>query len=464
MKIIILIICAFCLFQTVNAQIKVKVDERYELVSVTFSLAGVPQFCDIAIPEYKQSIIDDLNNPYTLTEPIHFVRKLAQEHAIGYDAVSTAASMLEIKNGKIRLNPKYKIEQIAEFDKRWTVELFEEYIKQLNVFYKQSKFHNWFEKHQPLYELAEKRFNDYFASSAMAWFKSFYGSDLTHDMNLYISCVNGPHNYSTPEGILLGVGANEKGEPSPNQGTMSLLTHEIGHHYVNPLVDKYWAQMEVAANKIYTHVKDQMAKIAYGNAKTTMIEWLNNLFVLMYFKEIGYNGGTYFDISSDLYRNMMAGFIWMPRSVEFMGNFYANRDKYPIIEEFMPQLIGFLNFTADNFDLVQREFDQKEAYITNIYPAPSSDLTNVTEITLTFSEEMNGSCGFLGCPENTLQLPIADVKWSDDRRKVKITLTPGIIVKGQTYGLRLSGRAFQNAKHFSLDQRFCDLVFKQPLR
>ena len=73
----------------------------------------------------------------------------------------------------------------------------------------------------------------------------------------------------------------------------------------------------------------------------------------------------------------------MRRSMDFMENFYAHRDLYPHIEDFMPQLIAFLNFTADNFDSVLTEYKNRHPYITNVYPAVNSDITGFNEIIIT---------------------------------------------------------------------------------
>lgn len=81
------------------SQIISKVDERFELTSIMFALAGVPEYCECAIPSYVEDIITELA-PYEFTEPINYIRELNTMHAIGYNNVSTTAEMLEIKTAK----------------------------------------------------------------------------------------------------------------------------------------------------------------------------------------------------------------------------------------------------------------------------------------------------------------------------------------------------------------------------
>lgn len=146
-RLLIGIICLCFLPNNSYCQLKARVDERFELTSIVFALAGVPEYCQISIPSYKRDIIKELT-PYELTEPINYIRELHQFHAIGYNAVSTTAAMLEIKDGKIQLQPQYSISEISSADKRWTPELFSEYITMLNQFYKDSNFHKFYKNHK----------------------------------------------------------------------------------------------------------------------------------------------------------------------------------------------------------------------------------------------------------------------------------------------------------------------------
>ena len=101
--------------------------------------------------------------------------------------------------------------------------------------------------------------------------------------------------------------------------------------------------MKNGAEKIYPFVSNQMSMIAYGNSRTMALEWLNNLFVLIYLKQMNYEL-----VEFALTQDMKKGFVWMKRSIDFMDNFLSNKERYPSIEYFMPQLISFFNYIADN--------------------------------------------------------------------------------------------------------------------
>lgn len=461
MKRYTILFCLLLFIQIANAQWRSKVDERFELTSSVFALAGVPAYCQCAIPSYWEDIKKELA-PYEMTEAINFVRELHQLHSISYDAVSTTAEMLDIKAGEIRLQQQYDSINISKIDSRWNNELFAKYIRMLNVFYNQSNYHQFFEKHRAQFEIAEKRMDSLLKNTVTKWFESFYGKQLNERTNIYISLCNGPNNYALQNGVLIGLGADEQGLPSPDsEGTLAMLIHELSHHFTNPIFDRHWAEMELAANKMYPYVKDMTALIGYGSTQTVFGEWMNNLFMLMYMRETGIHPGV---IRATVKSLTEGGFIWMQRSVEFMDNFYAHRDRYPHIDDFMPQLIAFIDYTADHFTEVIDEYEHRCPVITNVYPAIGSDISGFKEIIVTFSESMNGSFGFYGTgfdDESVVQLPFDpdNVYWSKDKRSVTIPLLTNEIQENRVYGVQLFPRAFTSENYFWLDDRCKNIHF-----
>lgn len=67
-----------------------------------------------------------------------------------------------------------------------------------------------------------------------------------------------------------------------------------------------------------------MRTIGYGDASSALCEWMNDLFVIMYMTETGNE-----NIPMYTALEMNKGFFWMERSVDFMRNFYADRERYP---------------------------------------------------------------------------------------------------------------------------------------
>ena len=204
--------------------------------------------------------------------------------------------------------------------------------------------------------------------------------------------------------------------------------------------------MQPAADMIYKHVEDDMWKNAYGSSEEMTVEWLNNLCTIMYFRDNLPPLAPYF--TGELRDR---GFIWLPRSVQFMENFYESRDKYSQIDSFMPQLVEFFRYTADNFDQVTFEFEHRRPYVVNVFPANGSNILNgdFTEINVTFSKPMTTDCYNVGIVENDgtiAKLPRSETinsYWKDPYTFI-IPIEPSFLEKGKKYGLVLDHKGFMS--------------------
>ena len=153
----------------------------------------------------------------------------------------------------------------------------------------------------------------------------------------------------------------------------------------------------------------------------------------------------------------------MERSVDFMENFYTDRERYPTINEFMSQIVNFVKFTTGNLGFIVREYEARHPYILSIYPAINSEIDDVHEIIVTFSEPMLGSTGFIPQIDDSDVKPmffLKDLKWSDDRRQIKFIIEPDEAQENGFYGFGLDPKWFLSLRYFSLDPNSQNLIFK----
>lgn len=456
-NVILLFLSALLSLQTAFGQIKSKVDERFELIGVMFALAGVPEYGQIGVSSYKEDIIDKFIS-FENSDEIEYIRILNQEHAIGYNAVATTTDMLEFHKGIIRLKPCYEISKISEMDSRWNEFLFAEYLKVVNSFYKNSNFHDFYTNHSELYNTMETQMDQLLNDIKFEWFESFFGKPFDRQIQVMISLTNSSSNYAIPTGVILGIITDANGIPRLSDIKKYSLIHEICHHYTNPLFERLWPKIKNEAEEIYPTVEQQMRQYAYSGARTVFAEWLNNLCTLMYYKE--YEPADY---RGNIGMNMSRGFIWMERSVDFMENFYTDRERYPTINEFMSQIVNFVKFTTGNLGFIVREYEARHPYILSIYPAINSEIDDVHEIIVTFSEPMLGSTGFIPQIDDSDVKPmffLKDLKWSDDRRQIKFIIEPDEAQENGFYGFGLDPKWFLSLRYFSLDPNSQNLIFK----
>src|SRR5579862_1112995 len=119
-----------------------RVDERLELLSIVFRLAGNGEYNMNRLPGYTEDI-DRHFAPYKEHPAVAAARRLAASNKIGYDAVMSMA---------ISLSAPPELKPLVPFtadvpDRRWGVETTETFLPLLRDFYRDSKFAAFSEAH-----------------------------------------------------------------------------------------------------------------------------------------------------------------------------------------------------------------------------------------------------------------------------------------------------------------------------
>lgn len=465
MKTTLWTIMLLCAINNISAQVKSQVKESFELTSIAFRLAGAEEYINNTIPGYTADI-DNYFSKYREHKLISYIKKIREEQGIAYDAVPAATGCIEIKRGKVIIDPQCDASKISMIDSRWTEESFRTFVRLLNDFYRQTKFKDFYTLHRGLYDIAETRLNTILVDLNAEWFKSMFGEGPENTI-VVASLCNGPGNYAfngitkgEKRGIVIGCSTDKEGNPAYSRFLITVIVHELLHHYTNPCLAQYWSQIDSASQIIYPHVKDKMAKLAYGSTNSTMIEWFNNLLTIMYFKDNPNRGFTATHLTA---WRQHEGFIWMERSMTFMEHFRNHRNLYSTIKDFMPEIVSFVNYTASDFDNVLKEYDNKEPYITDIFPISNSILPlGIDTIQIRFSKPMFGAYGIRPLDDKRISPPYTDYQpfWKD-KYTFCIILDRSKLEKGKTYGFKLNRAFFQSEKTYPMKEDF-PYTFKMP--
>ncbi|MDR2956087.1 MAG: DUF4932 domain-containing protein [Prevotella sp.] len=459
-RLILVIILIWSTTYVATAQLKSEVSECFELTSIVFRLADVQEYVNNQLPAYTKDI-DNYFAKYKDHKLISFIKEIRNKHAIGYDAVSTATTFLEIKNGKVQIKSDVGKFQISQKDNRWAEQDFKTFVGLLNDFYRKTKFRKFYTDHLDLYRIAEKRLDEVLKDFNIDWFRSLFREEVQNPI-VMVSLCNGPNNYalSIPgekerNGMVIGSGSDDKGLPYYHKNMIFIITHEFLHYYTNPLISNFWSHIEPDAQIIFPHVKEKMDKLAYGSAKTTMLEWFVNLLSIMYVRD-NPTGSLSIDYLISGHQNR--GFIWMERSVAFMNYFLNNRGVFKTIDDYMPQIVGLINYTAANFEQILHEFNNRHPYVVEVFPAPGSTIKpDIDTITIRFSEPMHGAQGMLPLnDQNILPIPRAAIpKWGDeDKFTLLIPVDKSKFENGKTYGFKLNKKFFQSAKTYPIKEDY----------
>ena len=450
--------------------VSVIVDERIELVSIAFRLAGAMEYVNDLVPEYMAEI-DSCFAPYTDHELLTFIRKARKEYNFAYSIPAKSALMLDLSGGRVRISRSWEIEK--EFDSAddlycWTEDLFREYVYLLDDFYRESGFHEFFLSHKDFYDATVERNTDIPSRVDMSWFEQFYGEPAV-GVDLYMGLCNGNSNYSIFDvmhrkdwdgrlAIVIGATDGGGGIPVMLEQHFIAIIHEIAHYYTNPLTDMYYPQMEDSMKAIFPHIKEAMAGIGYGHVETVAGEWINELFTLAYLKACFESGRCLFSYQYNVAHDEESGYIWMGRAMGFMENFLADRTLYPTVKEFMPQIVAFTNELPEKWDTIAAEFENRHPYVTDIYPAGGVIPEGVSIVRIRFSEPMLEGIQGLMRIEGYEMLPF-DFKascWEDERTFV-IKLGP--LEPGMTYGVGLNKGMFYDSDLVSFAEDY-KIVFK----
>lgn len=379
--------------------ITAKTDQRIELLSIVFRLAGNEEY---NMNQFK-AYVDDIDKwfaPYKNHPVIAYAKQLRVTRGVSFDAVMSMAIHL---GQPPALEPLISLKS-SSLDHRWGKSGATRFLKLLRDFYEVSGFSQFYSNHQQMYTIAETRMDAVLAKVNFGWFEQFYGVKSGGRFNLVIGIGNGGGNYGPkvifPDGsedlyAIMGTWMVDKdGNPNFNDNILNTIIHEFNHSFANPLVEKFAQVLEAPGKALFAAVKDQMTKMAYGNWKTVMYESLVRAASIQYFIDS--------KVSEKLVRRMTIteisnGFYWTGRLVDLLRDYQSSRDKYPALSDFMPVVASFYTKTAPDVDALKSDFLAHCAHVEAIEPDINGALAvdpALTEIRIRFDKPLNPKSGY----------------------------------------------------------------------
>jgi hypothetical protein len=375
--------------------VQVRSDPCIELVSIIFHLAGHPEYNRIFMEDYAKDIEEHFGK-FRDHEVVELARKLRSTRGVSYDAPMSLA--VHLAEG-VKLTEKIPMDPLPKgIDGRWTSENVKEFLTAARKFAEESKFEDFYKAHEPLYAKMQAQLKTLLEKEAhLEWFTEFFGERPQTDFILVPSITNGPNNYGsscrTADGreeiyCILGVWKLDgKKQPRFDGDVLSTITHEFCHSHTNPLVNRHEAELKVAGEKIFKHVAPTMSRNAYGNWKTMMYESMVRACTIEYLMK--YRGKMAAGLDAIEDRNK--GFEWIGELSSLLEKKYEkNREKYPTLEAFMPEVVAFFNQYAEDFEKKQSVLDKNRPKVVKMTPANGDEEVdpNLTEIRIEFDRPM----------------------------------------------------------------------------
>jgi hypothetical protein len=332
----------------VARSLTVSVDPRVELISIIFQLAGNPEYNKGRMVGYI-SDIEKQFGPYRGHPVVKLAADLRKKYGVSYDAPMSLAVHLEDTNNlemRVPLEPRP-----VGLDGRWRADDVKDFLEKARQFAQESNFDDFIKEHQPMYDRAVTRLQSLLEKEAhLEWFDDFFGARPGAEFHIALGIVNGPSNYGPHIKLadreeyycILGVWRCRffgLGEPKFDKKMLPTVIHEFCHSYANRIVDAHLTQLEKPGIKIFEKIRDRMQRMAYGNWQTMMRESLVRACVVRYMAETEGSNAAQRQIN----REIGLGFSWIPELSDLLAQYEQQRDKYPTVDTFFPNIVDFFN-------------------------------------------------------------------------------------------------------------------------
>ena len=342
------ILLVFFATQASTAQIKVEVSETVELMSILARTAGNQEYNMDMAGQYTKDT-ETWFAPYRQHVAVASFQNLHDQHSISYDAVMSMAIHLNIEGGRI----KFLGEQ-SDLEKRWKEVDIDDFINKLNTFYTDTRFHDFFEQHLAFYDEGLKAYETnvmtYFHQD---WYARFYGIAPTDRFRIVIGFTNGGGNYGPNRHLpgqpreayaICGYYIDPKtGKPYGEGADMaSTLIHEFNHSFVNPLLynEANASMIAKTGQKLRMFSSYAMERQAYSDWQTVVNESIVRAAVILYMLDQGFDQKQ---VLNELANQVCRNFNWMPELVTSLRYYAANRDKYPTLNDYYPEIARCLS-------------------------------------------------------------------------------------------------------------------------
>lgn len=247
------------------------VDERFELLSLVFRLAGREEYSD-AETEYQKKLDSEFGQ-YKEHDAIIYASKLP----LGYDAVFDFSVHIQ-KNG----DQFVFIDDIGSLvdDGRWKQQSATDFLNLLNKFYAETSFGAFYQSHIDFYEAETQLFIDNMYSKIdLTWFETYVDPDN-------LRCVYSPSSSRSNYGATV----NDTIVYCAVSGEGRVVVHEYCHSFAKSIAHK-WYEENPEFQKWCDDTVDPVKLPSYGNGKTIAREYVTRAYNTLYYVEHGYAPG-----------------------------------------------------------------------------------------------------------------------------------------------------------------------------
>lgn len=428
-----------------DLSVQVSVDPRVELFSIIFRLAGNREYCGGKTSPYVRDI-EQYFGKFRDHPAVKLAARLRETKGISHDAPITLVVYL---SDAYELKERVPLDPLPEgMDPRWSVQDARLFCSLARQFVEDTEFEDFISTHQPLYDRAIVRMKEVLWQYAdMGWFERFFGSKSKTRYYVILAMGNEGHCYGphfTDGGTreiysILGCAGEKEDVPVLDERVIPGIIHEFCHSYANPLVETHITELEPAGKALFACVALAMKCQAYGTWQTLMYESLVRASTVRYFMDTQHSRSA---AHAEINMNNFAGFVWVDDLSELLGEYEANRNKYPALDSFSPRIVEFFNAYSGDF----QKKDALAPHVVKLVPENYAQDVDpgLKEIRIAFDKPMKNKVGLFALPG------IRKPYWMEEQRTF---VFPVKLQPNCSYQLVLS-RKFQSENGYPLNYVF----------
>jgi len=349
---------------------RIGVDQRVELMSIVFRLAGANEYTQGRVPPYLDAI-DRYFAAYRDHKVVQMARELRETDGVSYDAPMNLA---------VRLKDVESLSELVPFDRadsgldgRWHGVKARAFVAALRSFVADTRFDDFLKSQQAFYDVTDNRLRKFVETNLdLPWYTRFFGARSPVRFIIVPGLVNGGPSYGSSvvaeDGVeemyaIPGVWeVDAEGLPVFSGDFLDTMVHEFVHSYTNPLVKKYYSQLERAGDQLNEPVREAMHRQGYGTGDTLLYESLVRAATIRYI--FAHAGPEAAQRAEEAER--VRSFLWIGDLCDLLATYEKSREAYPTLESFMPKVVSFFNDEAARIGELQRSYEESRPKVLSL--------------------------------------------------------------------------------------------------
>ena len=429
------------------------VDQRVELMTIVFRLAGNAEYSQCRVPAYAQAI-DTWFAPHRDHPAIRQARALRSRRSVGFDAVMNFAIHLTDA-----ADPRERVPFDApgsSLEGRWNGAVEgRPFLDSLRAFVREARVAGFFASQQAVFDTATARLRRVLQQEVdLPWFGRYFGVPPQGSFHLVPGLCNGGGSYGpsfrdadgrTELYAIIGITqADSAGRPRISAGLGPTVVHEFNHSFVNPTLNARAADFAAAGPAVQQPVAAAMRAQAYSSWGTILNESVVRATAARYMLEHRGDSAARAEIGREHGRS----FLWTGELYNLLGHYEAHRDSFPTLASFVPRLAEWWAGLAPRVAGMVADYDARRPQFLGMEPADSTGVDAATQVLrFRFDRPMAGGYSLNTGPGGRATFPrVLGQGWDSTRTvfELRVQLEPG-----RTYQVNLntpSGGGFQSAE------------------